>query len=96
MIGRARTARRTRSGDPLFFDPDADEPRPWGSAKVAAAEAAFVEAARKAGLDQALIYAFRKTGRIVSEENAGHLSAEALEEWQAAVQEYRALRREGH
>lgn len=67
-----------------------------GQARVATAEAAFVEAARKAGLNEALTYAFRKTGRIVTEENARHLSAEDLKEWQAAVEEHRALKREGH
>jgi hypothetical protein len=50
----------------------------------------MVQAMKKAGLDPALIYAFEKTGRIVTEDNQHLLSDADLTEWQAAIQEYRA------
>lgn len=36
-----------------------------------------------------IIYAYQKTGRLLTEENAQHLSEEELAEWDAAVDEYR-------
>jgi hypothetical protein len=40
------------------------------------------------GIHPAHIYAFRKTGLMVSEENRERLSPAALKEWQAALKEY--------
>jgi hypothetical protein len=51
-------------------------------------EAMMVEDIKAAGLDPALIYAFEKTGLLVTEQN--HLIPENdLAEWDAAIQEYR-------
>ena len=44
-----------------------------------------------AGIDPRLIYASRKTGLLVTEENLDKLPAEALEEWNAALDEYDEL-----
>lgn len=49
------------------------------------------QAMREAGLPRCLIYAFEKTGRLVSEENVDLISQEDLDEWQAAVEEYERL-----
>ncbi len=38
-----------------------------------------------AGIDPRLIYASRKTGLLVTEENLDKLPVEALEEWSAAL-----------
>jgi SEC-C motif len=51
-------------------------------------EAMMVEDMTKAGIDPAIIYAFEKTGRLVTEENQHLLPAKALDEWQAAIEEY--------
>jgi hypothetical protein len=48
------------------------------------------QAMRKAGIDPALIYAFEKTGRLVTEDNQDLLSDAELDEWQAAIEEYEA------
>jgi len=40
-----------------------------------------------AGIDPRLIYASRKTGLLVTEENLDKLPEEALEEWNAALEE---------
>lgn len=44
---------------------------------------------REAKVRPEIIYAYQKTGRLVTEENAQHLSEEELAEWNAAVDEYR-------
>ena len=49
----------------------------------------MVQAMQKIGVDPALIYAFEKTGLIVSEDNQNLLSDADLAEWEAAVEEYR-------
>lgn len=51
----------------------------------------MVEAMKKAGLDPALIYAFEKTGLLVTEENQDLLPERDLAEWSAAIEEYEAL-----
>ena len=47
-----------------------------------------VEAMKKAGIDPAIIFAYQKTGRLATEENQHLLPETALEEWQAAIDEY--------
>src|SRR5919199_318593 len=66
--------------DPVFFD----MPHPEHL------EHMMVEDMKKAGIDPAIIYAFEKTGRLVTERNRHLLPDSALEEWQAAVEEYEA------
>ena len=44
---------------------------------------------REANVRPEIIYAYQKTGRLVTEENSQLLSAEELAEWDAAVDEYR-------
>ena len=66
--------------DPVFFD----MPHPEHL------EHRVVEDMKKAGIDPALIYAFEKTGRLVTEQNRHLLPDSALDEWQAAVEEYEA------
>ena len=50
----------------------------------------MVEDMKKAGLDPAIIYAYEKTGRLVTEENQKLLSDADLDEWNAAIEEYEA------
>jgi len=45
---------------------------------------------RAAGLDPAFIYAFEKTGLLVSEENQHLIPEKEVDEWQSAVEEYRS------
>ena len=51
----------------------------------------MVEAMKKAGLDPALIYAFEKTGLLVTEENQDLLPDKDVAEWAAAIEEYEAM-----
>lgn len=47
-----------------------------------------VEAMKVAGIDPALIYAYEKTGRLVTDENQRFLTDADLDEWNAAIEEY--------
>jgi hypothetical protein len=49
-----------------------------------------VEAMKQAGIDPAIIYAYEKTGRLVTENNQHLLSEADLSEWSAAIDEYHA------
>lgn len=66
--------------DKLFFDAPALEH----------VEHDIVQAMKHAGLDPAMIYAFEKTGLVVTEENEHLLSEKDLAEWEAAIAEYEA------
>jgi hypothetical protein len=57
---RAKFGRDPGPDDPLFFDPDADEPRPLNRATI---EAGMVDAMERAGISPAQIYAFQQTGQ---------------------------------
>ena len=74
--------------DPVFFDPDADTPQPLDLERY---EKDLADAMAAAGIDPRLIYASRKTGLLVTEENLDKLPEEALEEWNAALEEYDEL-----
>jgi DNA-binding transcriptional regulator YhcF (GntR family) len=51
----------------------------------------ILSAAGKAGVRPELIYAMRKTGRIVTASNQDLLTDDELQEWQDAIEEYLAL-----
>jgi hypothetical protein len=48
----------------------------------------MIEAMAEVGISQAMIFAFKHTGRIVSEGNKHLLTPEELREWNDAVDEY--------
>jgi len=54
-------------------------------------DAMVTKAMEQAGVAPQVIYAFRKTGRIITEENAKFVPAAALEAWDQAIAEYEAL-----
>ena len=75
----------------IKYDPGLDAPLIPGLAGVSEQDltnqmAAVMEAA---GFDAAFIYAFRKTGLIVTEMNEALLPDRDLHEWSDAVREYR-------
>ena len=72
--------REPAPGDNLFFD----------MPPVEHAEHFIVEGMKKAGMDPAIIYAFEKTGLLVTEANEHLISDMDRAEWEAAVLEYRA------
>lgn len=50
----------------------------------------MVEEMKAAGIDPAIIYAFEKTGRLVTEDNQHLLSDDDIVEWDEAIEEYEA------
>lgn len=64
--------------DPIFFDLPHTE----------VVEHIMAEGMRAAGIDPALIYAFEKTGRLVTAENHRLIPERDLDEWDAAIREY--------
>jgi hypothetical protein len=75
--------------DPIFFDPRADTPQPFKIQEEDERE--ILAAMTQAGLDPALIHAYQKTGRLVTEENKRFLTQDELREWRAAVEEGKKL-----
>ena len=67
-------------GDHVFFD----------APPLEHVEHAMVEGMKQAGLDPAFIYAFEKTGLLVTEANQHLISDKDLAEWDAAMEEYYA------
>jgi len=85
---RQKFGREPGPGDPIFFDPDADEPQPIDEAVI---NAEMVSAMQAAGVPPSLIYAWNKTGLLVTEQNRHLIPESDLREWQAAMEEYRQL-----
>ena len=85
---RQKFGRDPGPDDPIFFDPDATEPRLLDGATVAARMVAVM---KQAGVAPAIIHAYRRTGRIVTLDNVTQLSDDDLAEWQTAIEEYRSL-----
>jgi hypothetical protein len=94
ILERQRKAFREKFGrdpgpeDPVFFDPKADDPRPIDQDMLAAT---VMDAMKAAGIEAAKIHGYRRTGVLVTSENLGQWSAEDLDEWQAALDEYQSL-----
>ena len=88
---REKFGRDAGPEDPIFFDPDADTPQPISKAGLDEMTGQILSAAGKAGVRPELIYAMKKTGRIVTESNQHLLTDEELQEWQDAIEEYLAL-----
>ena len=80
----AKFGREPGPNDKIFFD----MPHPEHM------EHMTVEAMKKAGIDPALIYAYEKTGRLVTEDNQHLLSEADLDEWDDAIAEYEAQQEE--
>ena len=85
---RKKFGRDPRKGEPLIFDPDADEPVPYPAKKM---EAELAEAFRKAGTPPQIIYAFKKTGLLIMD--GIEYDPGIREEFEAAVHEYFEMER---
>jgi hypothetical protein len=73
-----RFGREPGPDDPVFFD----LPHPEH------VEAIMVADMQAAGIDPALIYAFERTGRLVTADNQHLIPERDLAEWDAAIREY--------
>ena len=77
--------RPMRGDDPLFWDPDASEPRPIDESTLIKG---MVELMTEVGIHPAVIYAYSKTGILLTEANQELMSSDAIAEYEAAYQEY--------
>src|SRR5664279_3267218 len=84
---REKFGRDAGPEDPIFFDPDADTPQPISKAGLDEMTGQILSAAGKAGVRPELIYAMRKTGRIVTASNQDLLTDDEMREWQDAIEE---------
>jgi hypothetical protein len=71
----------------VFFDPEADTPQPFPRQTY---HDGMLKMLRAMGAAPEIIYAFEKTGRIVTAENMPSLTDAELAEWEHAVDEYHA------
>jgi hypothetical protein len=67
---RQKFGRDPTDNDPILFDPDTDEPVPLSEEKY---ERMMIEAMVEVGISQAMIFAFTRTGRIVTENKTSAL-----------------------
>ena len=82
---RKKFGRDPCADDPIFFDPDANEPVPLNPQQY---RQDMIETMTQAGVDPAFIYAFKRTGRIVTESNKDRLTEKELRQWNDAIDEY--------
>jgi hypothetical protein len=81
---RRKFGRDWGPGDPVFFDPAADEPTPMSEVAM---EAEVLAAMSKAGLPPAFAYAYKKTG-LLGFGDTSAWPADRIKEWDDAVKEY--------
>ena len=82
---RKKFGREPKPDEPLFFDPAAAEPR---RLQLEPMEADIVKAMKEANIHPRLIYAFEKTGRLLSASTLKKLPKADQAEWHAALTEY--------
>jgi hypothetical protein len=79
-------------GDPLFFDPGADEPRPVSLPHLETATVGMLEAA---GISPAWIYAYQHTGGLLPRPDGSFASERDQAEWDDAVGRHAKLHQPG-
>lgn len=67
--------------DPIFFDVPSEEEL----------ENSTIKMLEEAGCSEEYIYAYKKTGRLLTEDNRRFLADIELKEWDDAIEEYRKL-----
>ena len=82
---RARFGREPGPDDPVFFDPNASSPQPL---PLGAAEAQIAIAMERMGADPAIVYAFKKTGVLLTDANYYSVSSADRAAYDAAIDEY--------
>jgi len=82
---RKKFGRYPGPDDPVFFDPDENKLVPLSDEEY---EHAVFAAMSQAGLDPALIYAFKRTDTMVTESNKHLLTKKELRQWNDAINEY--------
>jgi len=79
-------------GDPLFFDPAADQPKPPTAVQQKAIIDAMHQIMLSTGIDPAFAYAFQKTGLLLTEDHIHLFTVAELAEWDGAVAEFKSAK----
>jgi hypothetical protein len=75
--------------DPIFFDPDADEPRPFDPATASREITEELRhAGTEAGIDPALVEAWCELGYVITEDTRHLFSASDIAAWNEAVRRH--------
>jgi hypothetical protein len=85
---REKFGREAGPGDPLMFDPSKDVPTPLPSGTIAGQ---MIAAMFRASLPPELIYAYSKSGVVVTEHNRDVVDPDDLAAWNAAADEFLSL-----
>ena len=95
---RLKFGRDPQPDEPLFFNPDADTPQFMSSSQIDDLTRGMLEIMASVGTPPHLMYATKKTGRIVTQDNWHLLDEEEQQEWKGAVEEYCQLveKQKGH
>ncbi|MEM8970647.1 MAG: hypothetical protein AAGD43_01105, partial [Pseudomonadota bacterium] len=84
---REKFGRDPRPDEPIFFDPENSGPNPVPIPEGVMAKATL-DALRKSGAPPEIIDAYKMTGRLLSERRLHKYPAEAIDEWDTAIEEY--------
>jgi hypothetical protein len=84
---REKFGREPGPEDPIFFDSSSTSPDPVPM-NLSEFETQVAEAMRKANVAPQIIYAFKKTGLIVTEASRLTIPADRRAEWEAAIDDY--------
>ena len=82
---RKKFGRDPGPNDPVFFDPTKDEPTEIDPQAFAKDVVAAMKAAKT---PPQIIYAYEKTGRLLTSDNLDKYPPEAIAEWEAAIDDY--------
>jgi len=83
---RKKFGRDPGPGDPVFFDPDADQPTKFSAVRI---RAKMLEAMRKAGTPPHIIYAYEKTDLLLTKDSPA--SPSDRKAWNDAIDDYFAI-----
>jgi len=86
---KEKFGREWQLGDPIFFDPDSDVPKPYPIDKM---RRMVIEVMQMAKTPPEFIYAFMKTDMLLLVEEV-EVPADRRKEWNDAIAEYFALER---
>lgn len=84
--------REPEGDDPIFFDPDQDTPQPMSMAMMDEMQDMMVEVMMKSGIRPEIIYAYKRTGFLLTEENYHLATPEDLAEWESAIDEFEVMK----
>ena len=84
---RKKFGRDPAPGDPIFFDPEKDEPTPMSEDDHCAMAAELIEGMVRIGRPE-FGYAYSRSGYLVSAENLDLIPEEGLRDWNGAIREW--------